>query len=429
MYPKRILRRAGVLAVAVVLAGPGASLAQTKSLRRVDKRADEVLRKMAKFYTGLRSFSVDVATYRVVTKGEKSKDAIVLQTVAMRRPNGFSLVQTGADGKLTVKSDGSAVTTYIAEIRQYIVTPAPESFERVARETSQQPMRLALEQISILGALVLGDPYEWLMDDVFTVDYVALEKLDGAAYHHVVLKHKDTDWNLWIGSGRMPLLKMMVPDLTRALAAATKDSPDLEGVKLDVTMLFENWSVNAELPDSQFVFAPPRGARRVERFSLDDSPNVMLGRTVPTLKLALLGGGEMDLASHGGKAVVVLEFWASWCRPCRRRLPLVAGVAARFADRGVVFCAVNQGEDAKTVRAFLDEIGLDVPVATDRDSGAARICGVMSIPQTIVIGRDGTVKAVHVGDSAGRTDRLEKELKEELEKELEALVAPKCAAK
>ncbi|MHC4248119.1 MAG: DUF2092 domain-containing protein [Planctomycetota bacterium] len=424
MYPMRFLRLARVLAAAVVLAGAVAPLSEANGVRRLDEKADEVLRAMADYYTGLESFSVDVATYRVVTKDEKSRDAIVLQTVAVRRPNGFSLVQTGADGELTVKSDGAAVTTYLAEIRQYIVTPAPETFEHVARDSSQQPMRLALEQISVLGALILGDPYDWLMEDVASVEYVALEKLDGGAYHHVVLSHKDTDWNLWIASGGMPLLKMMIPDLTRAIAAAAKDSPELADVKLDVTMLFENWSVNAEIPDSRFAFAPPPGARRVDRFSLEGSPHGMLGQKVPPLKLALLGGGEMDLASHRGKAVVVLEFWASWSKACRRRLPLVAKVASRFADRGVVFCAVNQGEDEKAVREFLKEIGLDalkVTVAMDRDSEAARRCGVMSVPQTIVIGRDGKVRAAHVGESA--------DLAKELAKELEALVRPKRAAK
>lgn len=439
MFPRHFFRRACVLAVAIVLAGRGTSLAEADGDRRIDEKADAVLRAMAEYYTGLTSFSVDVATYRVVTKDKKSKDAIVLQTVAMRRPNGFSLVQTGADGDLTVKSNGSAVTTYLADIKQYIVTPAPETFEHVASEPSQQPMRLALEQISVLGALVLGDPYDWLMEDVASTEYVALEELDGGSFHHVVLSHKDTDWNLWIASGKAPLLKMMVPDLSRAIASASKDSPELEGVKLDVTMLFENWAVNTEIPDSQFAFAPPSGARRVERFSLDGAPHAMLGRKIPPVKLALLGGGKMDLASHRGKAVVVLEFWASWSKACRRRLPLVAKIAARFADRGVVFCAVNQGEDEKTVREFLKKLGLDTPgmpditVALDRESEVAQRYGVTSVPQTIIIGRDGTVQAAHVGEPPARKDRRQKErakeLQEDIERELERLVAPRRAAR
>jgi hypothetical protein len=440
MYSDSSFQRACVLAIAVVLASAGSSLAEANDARRIDEKADAVLRAMSDYYTGLTSFSVDVATYRIVTKDRKSKDAIVLQTVAMRRPNGFSLVQTGADGDLTVKSNGSAVTTYLADIRQYIVTPAPKSFEHVAREPSQQPMRLALEQVSVLGALVLGDPYDWLMEDVASTEYVALEKLDGGSFHHVVLSHKDTDWNLWIASGSAPLLKMMVPDLSRAILAASKDSPELEGVKLDVTMLFENWVVNTKIPDSQFTFAPPSGARKVERFSLDGAPHAMLGRKVPPLKLALLGGGKMNLASHRGKRIVVLEFWASWSKACRRRLPLVAKIAARFADRGVVFYAVNQGEDEKTVREFLKKLGLDakdITVVLDRESEVARRCGVTSVPQTIIIGRDGTVRAAYVGEPPERTDRpqterakeLQEELEKELERELERLVAPKRASR
>jgi len=438
MRPMRSLRRACVLATAAALAVAGVSPAEAGGVRQIDDKADAVLRAMADYYTNLTSFTVDIATYRIVTKGDKSRDALVLQAVAMRRPNGFSLVQTGADGELTVKSNGSAVTTYLADIRQYIVTPAPETFEQVATEPSQQPMRLALEQISVLGALVLGDPYGWLMDGVARTRYVGLEKLDGGRYHHVVLSHEETDWNLWVASGGAPLLKMMVPDLSRAIAAASKDSPELHGVKLDVTMLFENWTVNADIPDSRFAFAPPRGVRRVERFSLEDSPHGMLGRRVPPVRLSLLGGGELDLASHRGKAVIVLEFWASWNRACRRRLPLVAKVASRFAARGVVFYAVNQGEDEKAVREFLQGLGPEIADAVDRivamdcDSDVARKCGVMSIPQTIVIGRDGIVQAAHVGAPADRANPLDDEcateLEETLEDELEALVGLRRAA-
>jgi len=439
MHSMRSLRRAGPLAVAVVVAAACGSSAGENGVRRADEKADVIIRAMSDYYAGLTSFSVDIATYRIVTKDSKSSDAIVLQTVAMRRPNDFSLVQTGADGDLTVKSDGAGVTTYLSDIKQYIVTPAPETFENVVGEPSQQPMRLALEQLSVLGALILGNPYNWLMKDVATARYVALEQLDGGSYHHIMLSHKEADWNLWIATGGMPLLKLMVPDLSRAIAAASRESPELSGVKLDITMLFENWSVNARIPDSRFAFEPPRGSRRVRRFSIDELPHGMLGKTVAPLRLALLDGGELDLASHRGKAVVILEFWASWSRASRRRLPIVAKVAARYADRGVVFCAVNQGEDKQTVRECLRKLCPEVTggaVAIDRDSNAARRCGVTSVPQTIIIGRDGRVKAAHVAPPAARTDpvdekrakKLEKEFAEELKREIEALVAPRRAA-
>jgi len=439
MHSMHTLRHAGPLALAVVVAAACGSSAGANGVRRTDEKADAIIRAMSDYYAGLTSFSVDIATYRIVTKDSKSSDAMVLQTVAMRRPNDFSLVQTGADGDLTVKSNKSGVTTYLSDIKQYIVTPAPETFESVVHEPSQQPMRLALEQLSVLGALVLGDPYNWLMEDVATVEYVALEQLDGGSYHHVVLSHKEADWNLWIATGSTPLLKLMVPDLSRAIEAASKQSPELSGVKLDITMLFENWAVNAKIPDSRFVFRPPPGSRRVERFSVDDLPHGMLGKRIPPLRLALLEGGELDLASHRGKAVVVLEFWASWSRASRRRLPVVAKVAARYADRGVVFYAVNQGEDRETVRKSLREICPEIEggaVAIDRDSEAARKCGVTSVPQTIIVGRDGTVKAAHVAPPAARAERideertkkLEKKFTAELEKELEALVAPRRAA-
>ena len=108
--------------------------------------------------------------------------------------------------------------------------------------------------------------------------------------------------------------------------------------------------------------------------------------------------------------IVVLDFWASWCGPCRASLPVVAQVCKEYADKGIVFRAVNLKEDAETIRAFLQEEPIDAPVVMDTDGAAAMAYRVEAIPHTVIIGRDGIVEAVHVGASEGMEAKLRKQL-------------------
>ncbi|MHC4404486.1 MAG: TlpA family protein disulfide reductase [Planctomycetota bacterium] len=149
------------------------------------------------------------------------------------------------------------------------------------------------------------------------------------------------------------------------------------------------------------VSAPPRHA--------------LLGKPAPTFSLALLEGGQMDLEKHRGNDVVILDFWATWCPPCRAGLPAVAATAEKFQDRNVVFYAVNltdddRGETPEKVRAFLDEMGLSIQVAMDNGAKVASTFNVAGIPQTVIVGKDGTVQVVHVGFSPDLEQTLTDEL-------------------
>lgn len=135
----------------------------------------------------------------------------------------------------------------------------------------------------------------------------------------------------------------------------------------------------------------------------------LVGQAAPGFTADRLGGGEVALQEHQGD-VVLLDFWATWCPPCVEGLPKVAKVASELREQGVAFYAVNVGEDAETVEAFLNEQGLDVPVLMDTDSSVAQAYGADAIPQTVLIGPDGTVQAVHVGLSGNMEATLRQQL-------------------
>jgi len=129
----------------------------------------------------------------------------------------------------------------------------------------------------------------------------------------------------------------------------------------------------------------------------------------PDTTLNVLDGATVKLSDHIGKQVVVLDFWASWCGPCRRGLPIIQKAADQFADADVVFYAINLREDEDTIKKFFGEAGLTLPVVMD-DGTLGDAFGVSGIPHTVIIGKDGTIQTVHTGFSL----ELETQLPEEI---------------
>jgi peroxiredoxin len=113
---------------------------------------------------------------------------------------------------------------------------------------------------------------------------------------------------------------------------------------------------------------------------------------------ALDGSGPVRLTDYAGR-VVFLNFWATWCEPCKRELPAFEQFTAEQGDTGAVVLAVNSGEDEATVQAFLDAQGITgLNVLLDPEATVAKQYGVFQIPVTFVIDTAGNVRYPHYGE-------------------------------
>jgi thiol-disulfide isomerase/thioredoxin len=120
--------------------------------------------------------------------------------------------------------------------------------------------------------------------------------------------------------------------------------------------------------------------------------------------LRTLDGRSFTLGSlHGG--VVVVNFWATWCRPCQRELPALAALNAELARQGGQVVAVSIDEDVRNVERFVREHRLTLPVAQDGPNGLARQLDLQYVPMTLVLDRRGEVAFVAQGANAQGLER------------------------
>lgn len=121
-----------------------------------------------------------------------------------------------------------------------------------------------------------------------------------------------------------------------------------------------------------------------------------VGKQARDFALKTLDEGQTSLSDYRGK-VVVLNFWATWCPPCRAELPDFEQAHRDRQGDGLVVLGVNTEEPAAVVRSFVDEIGLTFPILLDETGQVAREYRAAGLPMTLVIDREGLIQVRHVG--------------------------------
>jgi len=116
----------------------------------------------------------------------------------------------------------------------------------------------------------------------------------------------------------------------------------------------------------------------------------------PDFTLPSFEGEPVTLSDLWGR-VVVLNFWASWCPPCRQEMPAFQRVWDAYRDKGVLFLGINIQDDEAEARAFLREFGITYPNLLDPPGRVATLYGAVGIPSTFVIAQDGTLRRHRVG--------------------------------
>ena len=121
------------------------------------------------------------------------------------------------------------------------------------------------------------------------------------------------------------------------------------------------------------------------------------GGATPPLELADLRGRKHSLADYRGK-VVLVNFWATWCEPCREEMPSMERLRVSLAERPFAVLAVNLAEPESRIAKFLDTVPVGFPILLDRDTKTTRAWQAKVLPATYIVGPDGAIRYHHVGE-------------------------------
>jgi cytochrome c biogenesis protein CcmG/thiol:disulfide interchange protein DsbE len=125
-----------------------------------------------------------------------------------------------------------------------------------------------------------------------------------------------------------------------------------------------------------------------------------VGRTAPDFALTDLSGKTVRLADFKDK-IVLLDFWTTWCAPCREQIPDFVELQKQYAEKGFTLLGISLDEEgAAVVKPFAQQFGINYPVVIGNTQVSAAYGGMQALPTAFLIGRDGRILEAFVGDRA-----------------------------
>jgi peroxiredoxin len=138
--------------------------------------------------------------------------------------------------------------------------------------------------------------------------------------------------------------------------------------------------------------------------SVQKMGNLKVGQSAPDFTLQDLSGHPVTLSSYHNQKVVLMDFWATWCGPCRMAMPGLQDLADKFKGRDLEILSVDQGEPADQVRNLIERQKYTFHVVLDQDQAVGNKYGVQAIPTLVLVDTNGVVQWMRVGYSENEDD-------------------------
>ncbi len=136
----------------------------------------------------------------------------------------------------------------------------------------------------------------------------------------------------------------------------------------------------------------------------------LMGQAAPDFALKSSTGDNLRLSEFRGD-VVMINFWATWCGPCRQEMPLLDELYQRYERVGFSLLGVNIDDDSRKAMNMISELGVNFPVLFDNTKEVSKLYQVDAMPVTVIVDRDGNVRHVHQGYKPGYEDKYLDEIR------------------
>ncbi len=372
-------------------------------------KKSKVLEKSLSMYSSLHGYrDSTIAEQHVVRPGLDARLSTSI-VFAFQRPNLIHIkAKNPSLGPTEVISDGMMIVNHIGRQKQYRQRKAPEI---LTFGDLKDPTLVGLSALMSVHKILLSeDAVGELLGGVEEVEEVGHENLEG---HPTTIVELTTELDstyrvrLWIGEDDFLIRKAMFRMRTTGLAESMPE--EMRSMMQDMTMHLEEKhlgiAINPSFSEEIFTFKPPEDTELVERSgqlgrrrppSRPIDTSELVGQGAPNFILEDLNGNEVRLTDFKGK-VLIVDFWATWCGPCRQEIPIFVTLQSQYASRGFSMIGISTDEDPEVVRSFAKEYKMNYP-SLMADARIRRAYGVnTAIPTTFVIDGKGTIRYRYVG--------------------------------
>jgi peroxiredoxin/outer membrane lipoprotein-sorting protein len=347
-----------------------------------DFTANEILAKADLAYSRVKS--IRVAAQRedtFIQRGVSGSASSDCELASVGRQRYFARMKRDGQDAIAI-SDGETTWRALASKKQWSQISAASSGADDEQESADSASR-------DLHSFVLATVFGQFASIVRSSENPVIEKsedikISGTKIPAYVIRTRagDAMYQLWIDKQRFMVLQ-------------SKRAFTLNGVNGETKIKMTALEVNQEIPETRFRFEPTKGWAEVDMLVLPGEERMVLtGSRAANFSLKTLDGESVALDQTRGK-VVVLDFWATWCPPCRKELPSIEKLRAEFGER-VQFYGIND-EDSSTVKGFIKKNGYEMAVLMDGKRQVHRQYGVSSIPTLLVIDKQGVIRQHFIG--------------------------------
>ena len=346
---------------------------------------DTLLFKVAEMYKELQSFQFEGRTETRVRRGRQTQSNEYYVRLAQEVPDNYRVELGGERARILVTND-STTLAFHPLTQQYIERPEPlEHVSQRADFPDIVRMYARLDELAEQARMID-------IDTVYTVN--------GArhmAYYVEVIPKKTPQTQ-----GQTITFQFIIDHETLAILKERKSSyiPNTPQGAISITQTteYDVARVSGDIADSLFVFTPPSEAVRVSK--INDFPNLPVslhGQKVSPFTLQMARNDQAkSIADFSGK-VVVLNFWATWCAPCRAEMGALNKYYHQWRSHGLEVVAINLEEQREVVMPYIEDEGLDIPVLLDQFGVVTRQMEVNELPTTFILDRQGIIRHHLIG--------------------------------
>jgi TonB family protein len=349
--------------------------------------AETILNRARDTFTNAKSLEVRAVTVNIITGADFEQTQRSGLIVASEQPGKYRIEPKGMAGQ-TIVSDGQQSFTYASYMQQYTKAPVSSSFTEALMSSPAAPLAGLNDGRAPGSATVTGEE-ELPLDDAPRRCYVVEIK-----------RPKDSgSTKIWADQETFLILKSVTTQHMENWP------PDLGPADITTTITVQTAKVNQPLSPEMFVFVPPATAKLVNNLEFHGGmqKSGLEGKAVTDFTLRDLSNHDVQLSGFRGKTVL-LDFWATWCGPCREEIPLLQKLQQSNPDLVVV--GIDVGEDAKVVEKFVKDQGVSYPILLAGKNAMLNDYGVHSYPTVFVIDREGIIRDSLIGYGSGSEAQL-----------------------